>query len=380
MLLSMYGIALTVSPRHAWQSRQQPGWVLVALWLACAPAPAKAERFSSASGQEIARISSHCTRYFTRAERKYGIPKHLLMAISRTESGRYHEGLKRVVPWPWTLNIAGDGRYYDHLHDAATAIRRAQQSGTDSIDVGCMQVNLRHHPDAFTGVVQALTPSSNIDYAASFLRSNYDELGSWGKAIAAYHSRNSKRGRQYLARVRKNWRGVVVATNGKTLEATGHVVAGVQVNRMPVQMQSSQPSGRTSSGPGTLKIAMHDTHTGKTTRMSYNDKNNTGKNSAPSRGKRRMKVIQVSKAEPRQSQAITVMPTSQARKQQRSTGDTGRFVSRLNRQSSSHKGVSTDGGSLQLATGASATSDGADKPTTNGASKRAGPYFIFGRQ
>ena len=41
---------------------------------------------------------------------------------------------------------------------------RAQ--GARSIDVGCMQVNLLHHADAFASLEQAFDPVANARYAA----------------------------------------------------------------------------------------------------------------------------------------------------------------------------------------------------------------------
>lgn len=174
----------------------------------------------------VANISAYCTSYFTKAETKYGIPKHLLLAIANTESGRYNKALKRVMPWPWTLNIEGKGSYYNNIHDAITAVNRTKQQGKSSIDVGCMQVNLKHHPDAFNSVQTALTPANNIDYAARFLRSNFDEFGSWPKAIAAYHSR-SKKGRKYFASVQKNWRSVRNIAGGNLLENTDYIAGNL---------------------------------------------------------------------------------------------------------------------------------------------------------
>jgi hypothetical protein len=209
---------------------------------------------------EAAQIASHCTAHFTRAETKYGIPKHLLLAIANTESGRYNHGLKRVLPWPWTLNIEGAGSYHANMHDAITAVNRAKQSGKTSIDVGCMQVNLKHHPRAFTSVQDALTPARNVDYAASFLRRNFDELGSWPKAIAAYHSRSAKGGK-YFAMVQKRWRDVRGIVGGNMLENTDYVAAksemvnGVKVSRFVSDNQFQKSVIRT---PSQFSISIND--------------------------------------------------------------------------------------------------------------------------
>jgi hypothetical protein len=70
-----------------------------------------------------------------------------------------------------------------------------------SIDVGCMQVNLLHHPNAFASLEQAFDPVGNAIYAAHFLRQLFDQTGSWPKATAAYHSATPKLGSAYQLKV-----------------------------------------------------------------------------------------------------------------------------------------------------------------------------------
>jgi hypothetical protein len=183
--------------------------------------------------------SNLCIQAFTSAERRYGIPKHLLMAIANTESGRYNAEAGRVVPWPWTLNVEGQGSYHSTMHDAVTAIRRARDRGQTSIDVGCMQISLKHHPDAFVSDLDAVNPARNVEYAAKFLRQNYDELGSWPQAVAAYHSRTPSRGGAYFAKVRQRWQEVRGAAGGNMIENTDYMVKGVRVTRLPVQSASA---------------------------------------------------------------------------------------------------------------------------------------------
>ncbi len=68
-----------------------------------------------------------------------------------------------------------------------------------------MQVNWQCHKDNLQSLGKdsrdLLIPSTNIRYAARFLKTLYAELGTWAKAVAAYHSRRSQRGTRYLIRV-----------------------------------------------------------------------------------------------------------------------------------------------------------------------------------
>lgn len=150
-----------------------------------------------------------CTQYFPIKEREQQIPVHLLAAISTIETGRYHKGLDMALPWPWTINVEGQGHYYASKAEAIANTQAYLNQGIRSIDVGCMQVNLKHHPRAFANLNDAFDPAKNVDYAARFLQTNYQELGSWVKAAASYHSRTPSRGNPYLERVAKAWQTIV---------------------------------------------------------------------------------------------------------------------------------------------------------------------------
>ena len=149
-----------------------------------------------------------CTQHFPIAEQRYGVPNHLLAAISSTESGRWHSGLGLAVPWPWTINVEGQGHYFASKEEAIAKTAAYVRAGR-SVDVGCMQVNLRHHPNAFATLNDAFDPQKNVEYAAQFLRRNYDDLGNWVKATAAYHSRTPYYGSRYLGIIEKNWTRIV---------------------------------------------------------------------------------------------------------------------------------------------------------------------------
>jgi hypothetical protein len=150
-----------------------------------------------------------CTKQMPRYEREYGIPTHLLSAIASTESGRYHKGLKITIPWPWTINVEGKGYYFESKQEAIAAVKRYRMQGARSIDVGCMQVNLHHHPQAFASLEQAFDPAVNVAYAASFLRSLYEDEKSWKTAASHYHSKTPSRGTAYAGNVYNNWYTIV---------------------------------------------------------------------------------------------------------------------------------------------------------------------------
>ena len=136
-----------------------------------------------------------CDQAIAAAER--GIPAKLLPAISRVESGRLDPATGKVRPWPWTINVEGVGHFYESKEQVIAAVTALQAKGVRSIDVGCMQVNLMHHPKAFPSLDVAFEPVTNAAYAARFLASLHGQLRDWNLATAAYHSMDPVRGEEY---------------------------------------------------------------------------------------------------------------------------------------------------------------------------------------
>lgn len=141
--------------------------------------------------------SLKCIKMFPYFERKYKIPLDTLHSISLRESGKAHSKHNIRIVWPWAVNVEGEGYYFSTRTEAVLFVKKQLLSGKENIDIGCMQINLKHHPDAFRTLEQAFDPTINVDYGAWFLRSKYDQLGNWGKAIAHYHSATHELGFSY---------------------------------------------------------------------------------------------------------------------------------------------------------------------------------------
>ena len=139
------------------------------------------------------------------AEHATGIPDQLLTAISRVESGRADPATGRLQSWPWTINVEGVGHFYDSKAEAVGAVAAFETQGARSIDVGCMQINLKQHPDAFASLQDAFDPAINALYAAHFLTGLFQQTGSWPHAAAAYHSQTPELGRDYQNQVLQMW-------------------------------------------------------------------------------------------------------------------------------------------------------------------------------
>lgn len=129
-----------------------------------------------------------CPEAIASQEKAQGIPKHLLSAIALAESARKHPTFGKRMPWPWTVMAEGEGRYLPSKAAAIAEVRDLQARGIHNIDVGCMQVNLHHHADAFYSLDNAFDPAANVAYASKFLRSLYEDWGSWQEAAGRYHS------------------------------------------------------------------------------------------------------------------------------------------------------------------------------------------------
>ncbi len=154
-----------------------------------------------------------CTVAARQLEKKYQIKKHLLSTITNVESGRWNQERQRNTAWPWTVNAQGKGRYFDTKQEAIAAVKKLQAKGVKSIDVGCMQINLAYHPEAFDNLDEAFNPYKNVEYGAKFLKKLYAKKGyDWNKAATAYHSSLPRKAKKYAQRLSKAYKGIVQAS------------------------------------------------------------------------------------------------------------------------------------------------------------------------
>jgi len=126
------------------------------------------------------------------------VPLAVLLAITRVETGRGGAGGLR--PWPWTINQAGNGHWFDTKAQATAAAEDAVTSG-GSLDIGCFQINHHWHAANFASLEAMFDPQTNARYAAGFLSNLYDDTGAWPAAIAAYHSRRDGPAAGYLEKI-----------------------------------------------------------------------------------------------------------------------------------------------------------------------------------
>lgn len=155
--------------------------------------------------QDIEKTSHLCIDQTARLEKSENIPAHLLTAISLAETGRWHKNSKEIIAWPWTIMANGKGQYFDTKEEALAEVEILLTEGLRNIDVGCMQINLKYHENAFESLSQALDPKTNTEYAVTFLKKLYDKKKNWMKAVGAYHSNTPKKNLKYRAKLIRLW-------------------------------------------------------------------------------------------------------------------------------------------------------------------------------
>ncbi len=120
------------------------------------------------------------------AARDADIPSAVLYAVALQESGVMLRG--RRVPWPWTLNVAGQARRFQTREAACADLRRAlREVPRTRIDVGLGQINVGYQAGRFDHPCELLDPYRNLAIAAAILREHHTPGEDWLLAIGRYH-------------------------------------------------------------------------------------------------------------------------------------------------------------------------------------------------
>lgn len=142
-----------------------------------------------------------CEAEMARASVKFGVPLPILYAVGLTESG----GNGTLQP----LLVATKKESYVGL-SVADAIKRFNriraETGSDLIDLGCMQANFYWHRAEFTSLEQMFDPRANVEQAARFLSVLHKRHGSWIMAAARYNAgpKNTPAQQRYVCIVMRN--------------------------------------------------------------------------------------------------------------------------------------------------------------------------------
>lgn len=169
-----------------------------------------------------------CEQAAEAAAKQTGVPYRVLLAVSVVETGRNQR------PWPWTVNLAGEGHWFQSAGEAADLVDEAVASGATNIDLGCFQLNYRWHADKFASVADMLDPAQNATYAAEYLAAHYARTGDWALAAAAYHSATPEHADRYRARYEET---VASLEDPAILDDSDS--PGVRVNGFPLLVSGS---------------------------------------------------------------------------------------------------------------------------------------------
>jgi hypothetical protein len=136
---------------------------------------------------------------WTSVGQEYGIDPHLLYSIALVESmSLWSDG--KIRPWRWALNVDGKSYYPKTREDAANIIS-ANMSSASNIDIGAMQISLRHHKDKVQCPLDLLDIENNIRVGAQILRVALDSTDNPIIGIGRYHSWSNSKAKEYGRKV-----------------------------------------------------------------------------------------------------------------------------------------------------------------------------------
>jgi len=153
------------------------------------------------AGRAITQPAILCEEAAQFAARKTGVPLSILQAVSLAETGHTRPDTSGFVAWPWAVMADMQGQWFPDQASAITFVKGLIEQGKSNIDIGCFQLNIRWHAQAFPNLEAMFSPQNNALYAATFLQNLYQETGDWRAAVGRYHSRDATRAEAYVRRL-----------------------------------------------------------------------------------------------------------------------------------------------------------------------------------
>ncbi len=132
-----------------------------------------------------------------------GVPLSVLRAVALAETGQTKFDKNAYSAWPWTVQSGQKGHWFANQPEATAFVKSLMAAQVTNIDIGCFQINLRWHGQAFQNVEEMFSPRSNALYAARFLQDLYGQTGAWRSAVGRYHSRDDDRAEAYVQRLER---------------------------------------------------------------------------------------------------------------------------------------------------------------------------------
>ncbi|MBA4791096.1 MAG: transglycosylase SLT domain-containing protein [Rhizobiales bacterium] len=141
-----------------------------------------------------------CEAEIARASAKFGVPLPILYAVGLTESGG-NGTLQPLLVATKTVSYVGKDRT-----DAIRKFNEIRATGTELIDLGCLQANYYWHKAEFNSLEEMFDPRANVEQAARFLSELYKRHKSWVMAAARYNAgpKNTPAQQRYVCNVMRN--------------------------------------------------------------------------------------------------------------------------------------------------------------------------------
>lgn len=182
----------------------------------------------------VSPAAAGCVSSLVQAAARHGVPPDLMLAVGHAESN-----------WSaFAVNSAGDPHFPKTAAAAVALVQSEQARGVGSIDVGCGQINLRWHADAFDDLTEAFDPERNADYAAGFLAALMAIHGDWLTAVAHYHSNDPEAQQAYLDRVNQRLAVLQDGAPPDYFSARTEVTPVPSRSETPVSAEPPEPSVR----------------------------------------------------------------------------------------------------------------------------------------
>ena len=141
---------------------------------------------------------------YHRIAHHFGVPVDLWFAILLQESGAPYRG--RLLPWPWTLNVAGKPYRFTNKTQMTAFLCRVRPAELNRIDIGFGQIHWGSHKAHFRSMAELADPMVNLSYSAWWFKRQYAASNDWWTAVGQYHAPNNPtRARKYRRAVKNKW-------------------------------------------------------------------------------------------------------------------------------------------------------------------------------
>lgn len=176
--------------------------------------------FTACTRAACAELASRVPPAYEWAAERAGVPAPVLYAVALQESGTRLRG--RIVPWPWTLNVAGRAERFASRVEACLGLRKAiAGAALHEIDAGLGQINLGSQARRYASACDLLDPYRNLVIAAQILREQHLVGEDWLAAVGRYHRpAGGTEAARYRADVAKRLAGMHASETSRFVRST----------------------------------------------------------------------------------------------------------------------------------------------------------------